>query len=522
MEALVLCYRGEPLREFPLEGGSVEVGRAPYCDIVVHDPGVADRELLLRRSGGTVVAYDLRRRGGRAKPRPVPPGKPLPLGRHHSLVRLPEAASVNAAPAEGRTEELVCADASPVSLVVVVGWGAEARRVPLRDRPIMVGADAGNDMVLSDRAVSGQHCRLERDGAEVVVRDLGSRNGTWVEGVRVGTARVGAGTRLRVGRTDLMIVPRGRPVGARDAGLVAQSAAMLGVLGEVERLARLSWPVLVEGESGSGKEGVARALHDRSPRAARPFVALNAGGLPRELIESELFGHERGAFTGAVGTHRGVFEQADGGTLFLDEVGELPLAMQARLLRVLETWDVRRVGGESAVRVDVRLVCATHRDLRAMVGDGSFRRDLYYRVARLVVQVPPLRERPEDVRALADHFLRTMEAEVGRRTLEEPAVERLLAHRWPGNARELRNVLSAAAAATPSQVIRAEDVARAIERMGNAVELPAESAEGLRALLQRHRGNVAAAARSLGVPRSTLRDRIRRVTEEDQRMTKPA
>jgi DNA-binding NtrC family response regulator len=284
---------------------------------------------------------------------------------------------------------------------------------------------------------------------------------------------------------------------------------MQALLGEVRRYAKLSWPVLVQGESGAGKEGVARALHDQGPRRRRPFVAINAGGLPRELVESELFGHERGAFTGAVGVHRGVFEQADGGTLFLDEVGELPLALQARLLRVLETWLVRRVGGESSVRVDVRLVCATHRDLPSMVRDGTFRQDLYYRLARLVLTVPPLRGRPQDIVALATHFLDGMASDVGARRLTEAARARLVAHDWPGNARELRNVLGVAAASAGARDLEADDISRALQRVSEAGPPSAAGPEAIADVLERYDGNVAAAARALGIPRTTLRDRIR-------------
>jgi DNA-binding NtrC family response regulator len=401
---------------------------------------------------------------------------------------------------------------------LVVGRGAEARRITLGDRPVTVGSARTNDLVLTDRAVSAHHCRLEPGPHGLWVRDLGSRNGTWVDGVRVDAAAVSAGSQLRVGRTDLAVVSRGEWGGGGTPALVAESPRMLGVLAEVERFAHLPWPVLVQGESGSGKEGIARALHDQGPRARRPFVALNAGGLPRDLVESELFGHERGAFTGAVAVHRGVFEQAQGGTLFLDEVGELPVAMQARLLRVVETWEVRRVGGESPMRVDVRLVCATHRDLRRMVGEGGFRRDLYYRLARLVVAVPPLRHRPEDVRALTEHFLASMRAEVGARTVSPGAMSRLLAHPWPGNARELKNVLEAAAATSPSAVIEVEDVVEALERLTGGLALSDPSSPtSVHEVVERYGGNVSAAARALGLPRSTLRDRLRGLPA--QRMT---
>jgi two-component system NtrC family response regulator len=290
--------------------------------------------------------------------------------------------------------------------------------------------------------------------------------------------------------------------------MVAESSAMLQVLGDVQRAAGLPWPVLIVGESGTGKEGIALSLHTLGTRKSQSFVAVNAGGMPRELIESELFGHEKGAFTGASAAHKGVFEQAHKGTLFLDEIGELPLDLQARLLRVIETGEVRRVGAEAAIRVDVRLLCATHRDLRAMVCEGAFRQDLYYRIARLVIEVPSLRKRPEDVRALAKHFLAQISVELGARELSSEAMSLLVAYAWPGNARELRNVLCAAAAAAGAR-IEISDVEHALARVSGPGASRRMSDEALRRAVDEHRGNLTAAARSLGIPRSTLRDRLK-------------
>jgi len=509
MDALTLCYRDEPLRDFVLGSSPLEVGRGPGCDIVVHDATVAERELLVERRGAEVRVWDLTGGEGRRRSRPLPVGDAVRLGSNHSIVRVADVPTrPRRAPGLAETQPVTQPGAATGPLVMLIGHGSDARRVAFGEWPVRVGSAQDNDVVLTDRTVSARHCRIAPMGGDLLVRDLGSRNGTWVDGVRVLQARVGAGAHVRLGRTDLRVVARGSHGDARSTGLVAASNAMLEVLGDVERLARLSWPVLVTGESGSGKEGVARALHTRGPRADGPFVAINAGGLPRDLVEAELFGHERGAFTGASGSRKGVFEQADGGTLFLDEIGELPLDVQARLLRVLESWRVRRIGSESPVPVDVRLVCATHRDLRRMVASGTFRRDLYYRVARLALDVPPLRERPEDVCALADHFLRQARAEVGERSLSTDAVGRLLAHAWPGNARELRNVVCAAAAATPARRVEAVDVERAIVRLGGEAAA-AVTGPRLHAIVEAHRGNMSAAARTLGIPRSTLRDRLK-------------
>jgi DNA-binding NtrC family response regulator len=339
-----------------------------------------------------------------------------------------------------------------------------------------------------------------------MARDLNSRNGTFVNGVRVHTALLVEGTLLRIGRSELQVTAR---TDADDGPrMVAESSSMLEVLNEVRRVASLPWPVLIVGESGTGKEGLALALHEHSARRGKPFVAINAGGLTREIVESQLFGHERGAFTGAANRHRGVFEQAQGGTLFLDEIGELPLDQQARLLRVLETGEIRRVGGEVSTLVDVRLVCATHRDLRRMVLDGTFRQDLFYRIARAMIQVPSLRVRPEDLRALSQRFLREIGRDLGPRSLTDEASARLLAHTWPGNVRELRNVLSVAATAA-SSCIEVADIERALSRVGGGEATREVSVETIRRTVAECAGNQAAAARALGIPRSTLRDRLR-------------
>jgi len=503
MDVLVLYYRGERLRRFPLGSRAVEIGRSGACDIVVHDDNVDDRHWVVRRRGAEVLAYDVSE-GSAGQGQHLSLSTPLGLGAHHMLCR--ELVSPPLAePMTPQTDLVALPEHQTAGLSLVVDAGSR-RRVRLRDAPVHVGSDAKrNDLVLSDPTVSGRHFRLDPDAGGYVLRDLGSRNGTWVEGIAVRIARIAAGARIRVGRTNLLLLPH---EGARrSTQLVAESHAMKRLLSEASALARLSWPALVVGPSGAGKEGIARALHDEGPRAPGPFVAINAGGLPRHLVESELFGHEKGAFTGAGSTRRGVFEQAAGGTLFLDEIGELPHDLQSRLLRVLETSEVRRLGGEQATFVDVRVVAATHRDLAAMVREGRFREDLYYRLTRLVLKVPPLSERPADVPALAHHFLREVRDELGARRLSEAAIERLLAHRWPGNARELRNVVTSAAVATPAEVIQASDVDLALCRISPDAG-PTELAS-LEAIVERHGGNLAAAARSLGVPRSTLRDRIK-------------
>ena len=502
-DTLCLCRAGRRIRSFPLGAAPLELGSHPDCDIVIHADEVPPRALLFHPHGGTVHVYDLVE-GPALRARSVLPiGKPLAVGAGYSVTRLKVS---TLAPELGETELLGRCVAGQRRLSLVGGHGASARAFHVGDEPVSIGGAPDNAIALSDRAVSRYHCRIEPFARGVSIRDLGSTNGTWVDGVPTRRHELRPGAVVRVGRTELRVVARSDGCGSSAEHIVA-SGAMLSVMAQVDRFARLPWPVLIQGETGVGKEHIARALHQRGKRHQGPFIPLNGGGLPRELIESELFGHERGAFTGAVQAHRGAFEQAHGGTLFLDEVAELPADLQTRLLRVLETWDVRRLGSETARRVDVRLVCATHKDLRALVREGRFRSDLYYRIHRLVVDIPPLRVRPDDIASLADHFLRLMQPEVGERCLESHALERLRVHPWPGNVRELRNVLELAAVDCDGAVIGLAAIDRSLRRTSESCGL-SPSIDALRETLEQYGGNMSAAARALGIPRSTLRDRL--------------
>jgi transcriptional regulator with AAA-type ATPase domain len=509
MDILEVYRRGELLGRYELGARSLELGTAPSCDVVLADGALAAHHFLVARQGSELLVFDIsqgtRERGpGLA----LAPHAELALGADHVLKRVlaPDRARSGC---EGVTQDLPRGSARQGRLVLSLGTGREARRIRLDQRRLQLGRGRDCDVVLYDPTVSLLHARLEPADSEIWVRDLGSRNGTCVDGVPVQHALLRHGSMLRLGRTDLRVLAPARAVSTGDGPqLVAESSSMLHVLADVQRMAALPWPVLVVGESGTGKEGIALSLHALGPRRERPFVAVNAGGMPRELIESELFGHERGAFTGASAGHRGVFEQASSGTLFLDEIAELPLDLQARLLRVLETGEIRRVGGERTLAVDVRLVCATHRDLRAMVAEGLFRKDLYYRIARLVLQLPALRARPEDVGALATHFLEQICAELGPRELSAEALRRLQAHDWPGNARELRNVLCAAAA-NSGGCIEVADVECALLRLGDGLSARTPPGDTCRLTVAQYGGNKTAAARALGIPRSTLRDRLR-------------
>jgi two-component system nitrogen regulation response regulator GlnG len=268
--------------------------------------------------------------------------------------------------------------------------------------------------------------------------------------------------------------------------LLGKAPAMQQVFRAIGRLSRSAVTVLITGESGTGKELVARALHDHSPRASRPFIALNTSAIPSELLESELFGHEKGSFTGADSQRRGRFEQADGGTLFLDEIGDMPTALQTRLLRVLAEGEFYRVGGQTPVRVDVRVVAATHQDLEDRVARGLFREDLFHRLNVIRIELPPLRSRREDIADLLAHYLRVAATELGvdAKTMAPDALAALEAYGWPGNVRELVNLCRRLTVLAPGTEVRAEDLPAEILGAAGAAGSGA-AGEGWAALLAR-------------------------------------
>jgi DNA-binding NtrC family response regulator len=391
---------------------------------------------------------------------------------------------------------------------------AGARRLTLARTRAVVGSWDGADVVIEDATVSGKHLVLAIENGGVTIQDLGSKNGTFVGGARVREARSEAGATIVLGRSTVTLrAVREDESGEEESeplrGVAGGSIAMRRMAARVKRFASHGVPVLVTGETGTGKELVARALHAEGPRARGAFVALNVASLPRELVESEFFGHERGAFTGAVSRRDGAFLEADGGTLFLDEIGDLPLDAQPKLLRALDGYEVRGVGATGRGRApDVRIVAATNRALAERVEEGEFRLDLFHRLSVFTVTLPPLRERRGDIGPIARMLLEGAPAGLGARALTPRALARLVAHEWPGNVRELRSVLYRASdRARMAQVIDVEDVDDALRtrEVAPALEMRPEHA---RALLAEHAGNVAAAARAAGMPRTTFRKRL--------------
>ncbi|MEZ4442630.1 MAG: sigma 54-interacting transcriptional regulator [Polyangiaceae bacterium] len=425
----------------------------------------------------------------------------------------------------------------PVKLVVVQGPD-EGLEIGL-ERVVKIGADPSCQFALSDSAVSREHCVVSAIAGQIAVKDLGSRNGTFLGTTRITEASVPLGALLQLGNTTIAVQPRLHvrevaPSSSRTFGdLYGEAVAMREVFAILERVAPTDATVLVEGESGTGKELVARAVHQHSSRARGPYVVFDCGAVPPQLAESELFGHKRGAFSGAVEDRMGAFGRADGGTICLDEIGELPLELQPKLLRALETGEIRRIGEDSMRRVDVRVIAATNRDLRAEAQRGTFRADLLYRLDVVKVRMPPLRHRPEDIAGLTRRLLG--DKLVGGDTVEGDNLRKLMSYAWPGNVRELRNVLDRAMALAPTRPARFADLAinlGASEPLtigatfpGVANAIPYKDAKAqllaafdrayVEALMDRHRGNVSRAAEAADLSRRALYDLIKRTTGED-------
>ena len=344
------------------------------------------------------------------------------------------------------------------TLRVEVVAGPDQGKFAVGGDVVSVGTARDNALAVGDFTVSRYHLDVSVGPGGIVVSDLGSTNGTYIGAVRIERAIVPPGTLVVLGGTTIRFddaVRRTVPApnaGARSelAGMIAVSPQMLRLFADIERIAATPSSVLIVGESGTGKERVAQALHARSARAAAPLVTIDCGALASSLLASELFGHERGAFTGADRQHRGAFERAEDGTVFLDEIGELPGADQSSLLGVLERRRFRRVGGSSELDLEARVIAATNRDLRAEVNTGRFRQDLYHRLAVVVLRLAPLRERREDIPLLVEHFARELGASGSiEDVFGADQLARWHKHPWPGNVRELRNAVEAALVVGP-------------------------------------------------------------------------
>ncbi|MHB1024302.1 MAG: sigma 54-interacting transcriptional regulator [Desulfobacteria bacterium] len=442
-----------------------------------------------------------------------------------------------------------------LSVTISNGMTVEVR---LGQKEVKIGRGHEADLQLPDPSVSRLHAKIFRVGRQYFLADLRSRNGTHADGKRITQLSLEDGRMFQVGpfRIHFHRPVSGLPAGEEPTappgtassitdsaeahpvrvpkrkeaptvtveapfGLIGGSAHVRKLVETIRRVAASDVPVLIEGETGNGKELVARGIHDASARRERPFIVVNCGAISPELIESELFGHEKGAFTGATAQRKGAFELANSGTIFLDEIGELPVALQPKLLRALEQKEVKRVGGNDLLLADVRILAATNRNLREEIARKAFREDLYFRIGAITISIPPLRDRREDVAPIARHFLSGMgnPASGPLPILSPAALDALISHDWPGNVREVRNAIQRAVVMAESGELTGHDFSflRQAETQGAETENTSglsrwEQAERTNILgeLARQMGNKTKTARELGIAKSTLFEKLKK------------
>lgn len=487
MELLVF-HKGKKVFAYPLEGTQTTIGRSQENDLILSGDQVSRVHALVKQDNGAYWLEDhsshgTHVNGSRAEERTllnhqdriqildwelvVSSGDKQQQSKEETrrtqIAELTKSMPEEALYSQVEFEESTGKVKTYFPLLLITDASGKLSRVIMKKKSLVIGKASDCDIVLEDSYISSKHLQVSVTDRGFFVKDLNSTNGTWVNQAKVQEIYLDDGEKLRVGETEILVSLKQDQVedikpfqDETFCGIVGQSPKMKVLFSKIQKVAATDMTTLILGETGSGKEMVARAIHDLSSRRQRPYVVINCGAISPNLIESELFGHEKGAFTGAEKQHQGVFEQAAGGTLFLDEVGELPLDLQSKVLRVLEYQTLRRVGSDREIQVDVRVVAATHKNLAAQVQEGKFREDLFYRLYVLPLQIPALRERSQDVSVLAQHFLKSLSGEP--KTLTEAALTKLLQHNWPGNVRELKNTILRAMAFCDSQNIDASDI----------------------------------------------------------------
>lgn len=531
--------RGEMvLMRQSVSDGPVTIGRAPDNTLRLSDPEISRHHLKIERKGHALHLSDLSSNGtiinGKLhRTADIHAGDRLEIGPWTITVeevgdfKLPKTVV-----SETCATRVIQFDASKKQLTTeaiefsVKTQGRHALRRKITAGEIIIGHHPGCDIRTNDPYVSRRHCKLVNDNGQLKLFDLASTNGTFVNDTRISEVTLPPRGSFRIGSTDISfrLVRSSERIKTtkveRLGQMIGPSRVMRELFALIERIGPTDATVCLLGESGTGKELAARELHNLSPRRRAPFVAVNCGALPQTIIESELFGHERGAFTGAVERMAGVFEQANGGTIFLDEIAEMPLDLQTRLLRVLDTKSVRRIGGQEDIKIDVRVICATNRNLKNLVTEGLFREDLFFRIFVVPVTLPPLRERREDIKALARHFVGDLSRGKKKMSMTSAALKRLMNMDWPGNVRELKNTIERTILLLDSDVINIPDLK--IERVGGAQEGEQSKFRGwerqtIVTALDECNGNLSRACKRLGIARTTLQSKIRRYKIEVQK-----
>lgn len=529
MFSLVFYRNDQAVLRHELKSDLITIGRDPSSDIQLTEDDISRNHAELKWQNGGYVIFDKSTNGTIVNNERVESRK-LAIG---DIIRLGEWRVAFEASEADIEKKTVVKDISPTKILKYESKKKELFTETLKLTVISpdgnkknfkitkasIGSAPSNDIVITDDPyISSNHCVIKTSGDKFVLRDLKSTNGTSFNSRDISEVALPQKGEFRVGRTVIKFnidrqseKIKGSPLTSLGP-IIGASRTMREIFTLIDRVAPSDANICICGESGTGKELFARYTHEASTRSKKPFIALNCGAIPENLIESEFFGHEKGSFTSSTGQHRGVFEQADGGTLFLDEIGEMPAELQTRLLRVLETKEIRRVGGSEDVPVDVRVITATNRDLKKLVTEKKFREDLFYRLYVVPVDIPPLRARKDDISIIAEHFIDLLSMD-GNKTLAKDAVKKLASYQWPGNVRELKNTIQRAILTSTGEKISGADISFTGIENGSDKEpltLLEKERHTIIKALERTRGNATEAAEDLGVSRTTLNSMIKR------------
>ncbi|MFQ5589167.1 MAG: sigma 54-interacting transcriptional regulator [Nitrospiria bacterium] len=533
--ACVRIYLKDEFRwSYTLLDKEVRIGRSRENHIVLPHPEVSRHQAMIRREGKEFIASDQSGRGLEINDHSsslqdvrLNNRDALHIGTYRLVFDSEEAPdtptdTITWEPTLDLPETGSARDGTGKYELVVTSGPDEGKRISIGEKILLIGRSTRGDLSLSDKTVSNFHLEVEAGSTGVHIRDMGSTNGTRVDGQKIQSLVVELGSEIQMGNTTLKIFIEEETTPALPpalGSLVGKSLKMQEVYQWIRKGAKGDTAILIQGETGCGKEVVAREIHRLSERSNAPLITIDCSAIPKDLIESELFGHEKGSFTGATGQRKGAFELARGGTVFLDEIGELPLDMQPKLLRVLEEKHFKRIGGSERIKSDFRVVAATNRWLDQEVVKGRFRQDLYFRLYVIPIFLPPLRERREDIPLLVRHFLKGKSIHV-----PQPVLERLTEHPWPGNVRELRNVLERAVVMMEGATLHMEDLLFLGERKKGGGPMPWQESEAtappvsleeiekqvIRRAIKTHGGDKRAVARELGIALSTLYEKIKR------------
>ncbi len=434
--------------------------------------------------------------------------------------------------------------------LIVLDGSSKGKKVDLNRALIRIGKKEDNDLVVDEKTISRNHLEIIQTEDSYLLKDLNSTNGTYINDIRVKEAYLSPGDIIRIGTINIEFIAfdekvQIEPSTKQEFGLlIGRSRKMRQIFSILEKISPTNATVIIEGETGTGKEVVARAIHQNSSRKTKPLIVFDCSAVAQNLIESELFGHVKGSFTGAVATRKGAFEEANGGTIFLDEIGELTLDLQPKLLRALEQREIKKIGSNESTSIDVRVICATNRNLKKEVSENRFREDLYYRLSVVKIHIPPLRERPDDISLLIEKFLASSKFNLNPdgslkvTRVEDDALKMLTRYQWPGNVRELANILERIAPLVDGNAITGQHVSytfqemerddeEATERMSVDMGLPFKEAKQkiveqfekdyLSSLLRRNHYNISKTAREAGVDRKHIRNLLKKygILDED-------